>query len=261
MSVRGGQRARLGFTLLEVMISLAILAISLVAISGLNGGAVAMEAYARRATEATLLLRAKMNDLEEQLQKDGFSDFDDEKRGTFDDEGAPQFAWRAEILKPDVELDASQLLKLLGVGGSNSGSSNSSSSNSGGSNYTAPAGGGNALTQGLAAAASAIGVPSNAGGMQGPAMAAGGPMAGLLQTQAQGFLEMLKKSVRELRITVSWQDGKEQRSVSASQEIVILPESVGKTEQPQTQQTQPQTPGQPGTVPIVQPPGLQRTAP
>ena len=39
-----------GFTLLEVMISLAILAVSLVAISGLNGGAVAMESYARRAT-------------------------------------------------------------------------------------------------------------------------------------------------------------------------------------------------------------------
>ena len=71
-------RTNRGFTLLEVMISLAILAISLVAISGLNGGAVAMESYARRATEATLLLRGKMNDVEEQLQKDGFSDFDDE---------------------------------------------------------------------------------------------------------------------------------------------------------------------------------------
>ena len=67
-----------GFTLLEVMISLAILAVSLVAISGLNGGAVAMEAYSRRATEATLLLRAKMTDIEDQLHKDGFSDFDDD---------------------------------------------------------------------------------------------------------------------------------------------------------------------------------------
>ena len=105
-----------GFTLLEVMISLAILAVSLVAISGLNGGAVAMEAYSRRATEATLLLRAKMNDLEDQLHKDGFSDFDDDKRGTFEDEGAPDFAWRAEILKPDVQIDPAQLLGMLGVG-------------------------------------------------------------------------------------------------------------------------------------------------
>ena len=41
---------------------------------------------------------------------------------------------------------------------------------------------------------------------------AGGPMAGLLQTQAQGFIETLKKSVRELRITVSWQDGRGTKS-------------------------------------------------
>jgi general secretion pathway protein I len=232
MRTRASRRGGRGFTLLEVMISLAILAISLVAISGVNGGAVAMESYARRATEATLLLRAKMNDVEEQLQKDGFSDFDDEKRGTFDDEGARGFAWRAEILKPDVQLDASQLLNLMGAGGSASPDASSKSSSG--------------LTQGLAAATSAIGVGGGkTGGAQG---AAGGPFGGLLQTQAQGFLETLKKSVRELRVTVSWQDGKEERSVSASQQIVILPEAVGKTEQPQTQRPQqPQVPPLGGT--------------
>ena len=210
-----------------------------------------MESYSRRATEATLLLRAKMNDVEEQLQKDGFSDFDDEKRGTFDDEGARGFAWRAEILKPDVQLDASQLLNLLGAGSNNPASSSASTSGSSA----------NTLTQGLNAAASALGTTTTGGGVQGPTSTTGGPLGGLLQTQATGFLETLKKSVRELRVTVSWQDGKEERSVSASQEIVILPESVGKTEQPQTQQTQPQQ-GLPGGVPITTPPAVQqRTAP
>ncbi len=109
-------RAR-GFTLLEVMISLAILAVALVSISDLNGGAVAMHAYGRRATEATLLLRGKMLDLEDDLQRKGFSDFNDEQHGTFDDEGAPDYAWSAEILKPDVQLDPAQLLGMLGVGG------------------------------------------------------------------------------------------------------------------------------------------------
>ena len=75
-----------GFTLLEVMISLAILAVAMVAISDLNGGAVQMHYYARRSTQATLLLRSKMLDIEEQLHKDGFSDFDDEKHGTFEEE-------------------------------------------------------------------------------------------------------------------------------------------------------------------------------
>jgi len=50
-----------------------------------------------------------------------------------------------------------------------------------------------------------------------------GPLGGMMQTQAKTFIETLKKSVREIRLTVSWPDGKERRSVSASQIVVILP--------------------------------------
>ena len=227
-----------GFTLLEVMISLAILSVSLVAISGLNGGAVAMEAYSRRATEATLLLRAKMNDLEDQLHKDGFSDFDDDKRGTFEEEGAPDYAWRAEILKPDVQIDPAQLLAMLGVGQAKTSGATGSSSTSGG---------GNTLAQSVAAAAGIMGTS----GTSGPTAATGGPLAGLLQGQAQGFIETLKKSVREVRVTVSWKDGKEERSISASQEMVILPEMVGKAGQVQVQPPQPAA-GQTGLTPPPQ---------
>ena len=79
-------------------------------------------------------------------------------------------------------------------------------------------------------------------------------MAGMLQGQATGFLETIKKSVREVRVTVSWKDGKDERSVSASQEIVILPESVGKAGQVQAQpppaQQVPVQPGQPVRPPV-----------
>src|SRR5205823_11995420 len=105
----------------------------------------------------------------------------------------------------------------------------------------------------LAAAAGALGgTASGTGGMPGAAAMAGGPFAGLLQGQAQGFIETLKKSVREVRVTVSWKDGKEERSISASQEMVILPESVGKAGQVQVQPqpTFPQ-PGQPPRPPPV----------
>ena len=226
-----------GFTLLEVMISLAILAVSLVAIGNLNGGAVAMHAYGRRATEATLLLRGKMLDVEDELQKKGFSDFNDEQHGTFDDEGSPDYSWSAEILKPDVQLDPAQLLNLLGVGGKGS---------AGGSGPQSGAGG-------IGAAASAL--ASSLGGAQGAlqglqgggaASLLGGPLGGVLQGQAKTFIETLKKSVREVRLTVSWQDGKTRQEVAASQIIVILPETVGTAGQTQVT-TQPVQ--QPGAVP------------
>jgi len=196
-----------GFTLLEVMISLAILAVGLVAISGLNGGAVAMHAYGRRATEATMLLRAKMLDVEDDLQRKGFSDFDDEKHGDFSDEGSPDYAWSAEILKPDVQLDPAQLLNSIS-GGATSGASQK------------PPPGQPQPTPG--------GSPTSA--------LLSGPLSGVMQNQVKTFVETLKKSVREIRLTVSWPDGKERRSVSASQIIVILPESVGQTQPPTTTQ-------------------------
>ena len=62
-----------------------------------------------------------------------------------------------------------------------------------------------------------------------------GPLGGVLQTQAKTFIETLKKSVREIRLTVSWVDGKNQRSISASQIVVILPQTVGLTPNPQPQ--------------------------
>ncbi|GAC1339716.1 MAG: hypothetical protein NVSMB23_09050 [Myxococcales bacterium] len=241
------KRASSGFTLLEVMISLAILAIALVALSDLNGSAVQMHSYARRATQATLLVRSKMLDMEELLTKEGFRDFDDEKHGTFDEVAG--YSWRAEILKPDVQLDEGALLGMLGIGPGAKGGAGGSG------------GAGAASTTGLNAALSGAGallggagaLPGGLAGVSGAAgLAAAGPFAGLIQGQAKSFIETLKKSVRELRITVSWQDGKNERSVSASQQIVVLPEMVGKAGQ--VPQAAPQ-PGQlaPGQIS----PGLQ----
>jgi general secretion pathway protein I len=226
-----------GFTLLEVMISLAILAVAMVALGDLNGGSVLMGAYARRATQATLLLRGKMIDMEEQLTKDGFTDFNDEKHGRFEDEGAPDYSWRAEILKPDVQLDGSALLGLLGIGPQAKGGSSSPQPDQGG------------LGGALATAAKSL------GGVQGTGAAAlaQSPLGGVLQGQAQTFIETLKKSVREVRVTVSWQDGSQERSISASQQIVILPEMVGKAGQAPVQQ--PQQPGIPGLPQIPGVPG------
>ena len=228
-----------GFTLLEVMISLAILAIALVAISGLNGGAVTLQAYGRRATEATLLLRGKMLDVEDDLEKNGFSDFDDEKHGDFSNEGAADYGWSAEILKPDVRLDPAQLLSLIGGGAQGqTGTARSGSLASAAS----------ALAGSLLGSSSAGPVPA-AGG---PAALLSGPLGGVLQGQATTFIETLKKSVREIRLTVSWNDGKDRRSVSASQIVVILPQGAGQPQNPPGNAVQPPQQGTP------RPPGAQQ---
>jgi general secretion pathway protein I len=208
-----------GFTLLEVMISLAILAVALVAISDLNGGAVQMHAYSRRATEATLLLRGKMLDVEDDLQKNGFSDFNDEKHGDFSEDGSPDYAWSAEILKPDVQLDATQMLNLISGGGGSGGSG----------------GGLGGAVSGLSAA---LGGGSSGGPTTqqpgGASSLTSGPLGGAISGQMTTFIETLKKSVREVRLSVSWQDGKTRNQVEASQIIVILPEQVGAAGQAAT---------------------------
>jgi len=168
-----------------------------VSISSLNGGAVAMHAYGRRATEATLLLRSKMLDIEDDLQKKGFSDFDDERHGDFTDENpSSDYTWSAEILKPDVQLESGAAPERRQRRG-------------------------NPRVRPAAACVRAAAAPGAS-----PLMS--GPLSGVMQNQAKAFVETLKKSVREIRLTVSWPNGKERRSISASQTIVILRRASGR---------------------------------
>ena len=235
-------KLRRGFTLLEVMISLAILAIALVALSDVNAGAVQMHYFARRSTQATLLLRGKMLDLEDKLHKDGFSDFDDEQHGNFEEEGSPEYTWRAEILKPDIQLDESSMMNMLGLNGSNK--TTSAPSASGG------------ISGGLGGAlnAASASLPALGGALGGAGAAAmGGPLGGVISGQAKTFIETLKKSVREVRLTVYWKDGGNERQLSASQQIVILPESVGRAGQDNPNALPTQNGVQPGTTPTTNP--------
>ncbi len=64
-------RRRAGFSLLEVLIAMAILAISLTALFSGEAGAVKMAYRARRIGVATLLARCKMGEIEEQIALEG----------------------------------------------------------------------------------------------------------------------------------------------------------------------------------------------
>src|SRR5208282_2462718 len=102
-----------GFTLLEVTVAMAILALGLVAIVDINAGATKLHEASQHITVATLLARSKLVDLEQKLNQDGFSDFDKEIDGTFEEEKHPEIKWKAEILKPDLTKSADQITGLV----------------------------------------------------------------------------------------------------------------------------------------------------
>jgi len=175
-----GRVAR-GFTLLEVMVAMAILAVSLVAIIGINGGTVRSHGYAKRLTIATMLARSKMADIETHFFHEGFtSQFDQTMSGDFSDEGWPDFKWMAEIVVPDV--DPSLASSLI-------------------SRFAQDMLGGLAEEQQDATRSTSIGGPQLDLG----SAAAG--LEGMIEGQMGQLAETLKSSLREIRLEVSWRDG------------------------------------------------------
>ncbi|MEL7370492.1 MAG: hypothetical protein AAFN74_16350, partial [Myxococcota bacterium] len=90
-----------------------ILAVTLVAIAGINANSFESSNYARSITVATMLARSKMIDIEMEVQKDGFTDSEKDYDGDFSEEGYESMKWEA-IVRP-IEVDVSKLLgPLLG---------------------------------------------------------------------------------------------------------------------------------------------------
>ena len=192
--------ARRGFTLLEVMVALALLAGALMATFDLIGRALANHAHARELTAATLLARGKLAELTEKYEDQGFKDFDEDEEGDFAAEGRPQHRWRLELVKPDGDLTSDQLFAALSGGGDPQ-----------------------ALLEqlmggGAPAAGSAAGGPTTTAS----ANPLAGAMTALLQMQLTSFGEAVKKSLREARLTVSWPEGKRRGSFTVTTHLLVL---------------------------------------
>lgn len=100
---RQGEATRQGgFTLLEVMVALAILASSLVVLLQIATNDVRATNHGKLMTAATFLARGKMVAIETFILEEGFVDTDQTDDGTFDEQGFPQFRW--ETLIERVEL-------------------------------------------------------------------------------------------------------------------------------------------------------------
>ncbi len=104
------RQSELGFTLLEVLIAVLILAMSLTVLLTSQSASMAAASRSRDITIATLLARAKMIDIEKRLVDEGFTAGDLEEDGDFGDEGHETVKWKYKV--SEVELDLS-LIKGL----------------------------------------------------------------------------------------------------------------------------------------------------
>ena len=104
-----GLRARAGgFTLLEVLLALAILAMALVILSRIVTSNVMAANHARLTTAATFLARSRISMMEQSLLEYGFAEMDGEDEGTFAEEGHPDFRWYSYVERIELPADATQ---------------------------------------------------------------------------------------------------------------------------------------------------------
>ncbi|MEO1480515.1 MAG: type II secretion system protein [Myxococcota bacterium] len=102
-----------GFTLLEAMIALLILAGSLAILMQVQASSLAKAARARDMSVASLLARGKMIDIEQEIFDDGFTQGEQVEKGDFEEEGYPDIKWRSRIA--EVDLDIGLLEDLCGT--------------------------------------------------------------------------------------------------------------------------------------------------
>jgi general secretion pathway protein I len=184
--VRAAARRR-GFTLLEVMVALAILAGALLAISDVVSGALRNHVRARHLEVATLLARGKLAELEDHYEAEGFKIADESEEGTFDEEGHPEVRWRVEVVAPPGDLGPDAVLAVL----------------------TGSPDGLDAL----------LPPPEET-----PQLAAFRPMLEALLAQ---MAEQLKRGARELRLTVSWPEAGGDESFEVKTHLVVLTPGKG----------------------------------
>lgn len=184
--------SRRGFTLLEVMVALAILAGALLAISDVVSGALRNHVRARDLEVATLLARGKMAELEDHYEQKGFRPTDESDEGTFEEEGHAEVRWRLAVKVPPLDLGPENVLRLL-----------------------------TGSDQGLT---DLLPKPDES-----PQLA---PLQAQIGAAFQGVLgslgEQLKRGAREVKLTVSWPDGKRTESFTVTTHMVVLAPAEGQ---------------------------------
>lgn len=231
---------RRGFTLLEVLVAVAILGLGLTAILSAQTGLFASSSYAERVSFATGLARCKMSEVEIKLEKDNYYplvDMKDEGPCCAEDPyGGFKCKWKIEKIElplpPSNTNLNSNINSSLGSGGPSSFGPLSAIAAVGASS-------GSILGQnpGLGdisklLAGPTSGAPGGLGSLPGgmsPALAMGGTqvLAPLVMSLVYPTLKpMLEASIRKLTVNVAWKEGSHTRDVTVT-EFVTNPQQGG----------------------------------
>lgn len=102
--------SRAGYSLLEVLIALAILASVMTVLMGTQATSNQQAVFSTELSRASLLARGKMVDVEYEVMKEGFSDLDQTMSGDFRQEGSPDIRWTATVEPVQIPDEAKEEL-------------------------------------------------------------------------------------------------------------------------------------------------------
>lgn len=208
---------RRGFTLLEVLVAVAILGLGMTVLLSSQAGLFSSSQRAQNLSIATGLARCKLSEVEVELDKKGFSLVDQNEEGACcEDESESRFQCTWKIEK--VELPQPKDLSASGDGGV--------SEDPGG---LGAFGGLAALQSGGSAVLGGDGGISGLSGLLSSGAAAGGVqgMAPLVMGMVYPDLKpMLEASIRKVTLTVHWKEGSNERELSVT-EYVTNPQLGG----------------------------------
>jgi general secretion pathway protein I len=193
------RRGERGFTLVEVMIALAILGGALVVLLRGTAADIFSAQRAQMKSAAAELARAKMYDIEEDLLTRGFQETDQEEEGNFEDDGWPTIKWKSSIVK--IELPDMQTLQGVQKQGQE------------GDQAGGAAGAGGGMLGGL------LGQGGMMGGAGGTDAAGSGQSSlggALMGSYYQMISDVLKDAIRKATLTVSYPVGADTESFTVT---------------------------------------------
>ena len=211
------RRISRGFSLLEVMVAIAILGLVLTVILSAQGGLAASNRSASNMGQATSLGRCKMSELEEKLLKFGYPELDaiDPALPCCEDEKSDVFSCDTRVEK--IEMPNFQSGNSLGDGGALVGPGADPAGTAGIPGIVNPAGSGGGLNLDVDAGLAGIGssLQSQVGG--------GAGTQGLL-SMVMGILypaikPMYEASIRRISVTVKWKEGSIERELALVQYV------------------------------------------